>query len=46
MAEGKSLIAREGVEGVLGSEHADVLRESVAVMVREIMELESPSSRG
>ena len=40
MAEGRSLTTREAVEGVLASEHADVLRESVAVMVREIMELE------
>lgn len=40
MAEGKSLTAREAVRDVLASEHADVLRESVAVMVREIMELE------
>jgi hypothetical protein len=41
---GRSLTAREAVEGVLASEHADVLRESVAVMVREIMELEVSSS--
>jgi transposase-like protein len=40
MTEGRSLTAREAVEGVFASEHADVLRESVAVMVREIMELE------
>jgi putative transposase len=40
MPEGRSLTTREAVERVLGSEHADVLRESVAVMVREIMELE------
>lgn len=40
MTEGRSLTAREAVEGVLASEHADVLRESVALMVREIMELE------
>src|ERR1700749_3419023 len=40
MAEGRSLTAREAVEGVLASEHADVLRESVALMVREIMEAE------
>ena len=40
MAEGRSLTAREAVEGVLASEHADVLREAVALMVREIMELE------
>jgi putative transposase len=40
MAEARSLTTREAVEGVLASEHADVLRESVAVMVREIMEVE------
>lgn len=40
MAEGKSLTTREAVEGVLGVERADVLRESVAVMVREMMEAE------
>src|SRR5512142_47284 len=40
MAGSKSLTAREAVSEVLASEHADVLRESVAVMVREIMELE------
>jgi transposase-like protein len=40
MAEGRSLTAREAVEEVLASEHADLLRESVAVMVRELMELE------
>src|ERR1700759_2261473 len=39
MAEGRSLTTREAVEGVLAGEHADVLRESVAVM-REIMEAE------
>jgi hypothetical protein len=39
-AEGQSLTAREAVREVLASEHADVLRESVAVMVNEIMELE------
>jgi hypothetical protein len=40
MTEGRSLTAREAVEGVLASEHADVLRESVALLVREMMELE------
>jgi hypothetical protein len=40
MAEGQSLTTREAVEGVLASEHADVLRERVALMVREIMEAE------
>jgi transposase-like protein len=40
MAEGQSLTTRDAVREVLASEHADVLRESVALMVREIMELE------
>ena len=40
MAEGKSMTAREAASNVMALEHADVLRESVAVMVKEIMELE------
>jgi transposase-like protein len=40
MAEGQRLTAREAVREVLASEHADVLCESVAAMVREIMEPE------
>jgi transposase-like protein len=32
--------AREAVEGMLRSDHADVLRESVAFMVRELIEAE------
>jgi putative transposase len=40
MAGSKSLTAREAVSEVLASEHADVLRESVALMVREMMEAE------
>ena len=40
VAEGRSLTTREAVEEVLACEHAEVLRESVAVMVRELMELE------
>jgi hypothetical protein len=40
MAEGQSLPAREAMGEVLASEHADVLRESVALMVREMMEFE------
>jgi len=34
------MTAREAANQVMALEHADVLRESVAVMVREIMELE------
>jgi putative transposase len=40
MAEDRSMTAREAANNVLGVEHADLLRESVALMVREIMELE------
>jgi transposase-like protein len=40
MAVGRSMTAREVANNVMAVEHADVLRESVAVMVREIMELE------
>ena len=35
MAEGRSMTAREAAKNVMAVEHADVLRESVAVMVRE-----------
>src|SRR4051794_9703720 len=41
MAEGQRMTAaREAVEQMLRSEHGDVLRESVAFMVRELMEAE------
>lgn len=40
MAEDRSMTAREAANNVLADGHADVLRESVAVMVREIMEAE------
>ena len=40
MAVKDRLTAREAVQQVMGSEHADVLRERVALMVREIMEAE------
>lgn len=41
MAEGQRMTAaREAVEQIMRSEHADVLRESVALVVREIMEAE------
>src|SRR3954454_17797795 len=41
MAEGQRMTAaREAVEELLRSEHADVLRESVAFMVRELIEAE------
>jgi transposase-like protein len=40
MAEANSMTAREAAGNVMATEHADVLRESVAVMVKEIMEAE------
>ena len=41
MAEARRMTAaREAVEVLMRSEHADVLRESVAFMVRELMEAE------
>ena len=41
MAEARRMTAaREAVEEIMRSEHADVLRESVAFMVRELMEAE------
>jgi transposase-like protein len=41
MAEGHRMTAaREAVEQIMQSEHADVLRESVAFMVRELVEAE------
>jgi putative transposase len=46
MAEGRSMTAREAANNVLAVEHADVLRESVALMVREIMELEVAALAG
>src|ERR1700744_1284929 len=45
MAE-NSLTARDAAREVLASEHADVLRESVAVIVREIMEAEVSQMAG
>jgi transposase-like protein len=40
MAEERRMTAREAASNVMAVEHADVLRESVALMVREVMELE------
>jgi putative transposase len=40
MAGKDSLTAREAAEKVMSVEHADVLRESVALMVREVMDAE------
>lgn len=46
MAEREGLTAREAVRQVLAGEHADVLRERVATIVREIMELEMGQPAG
>ncbi len=40
MAEGQSVTLREALGKVMGEEHADVVRESVAWFVRELMEVE------
>jgi putative transposase len=40
MAGSESLTAREAASNVLAIEHADILRESVALMVHQIMEAE------
>src|SRR4051794_31358075 len=47
MAEGQRMTAAQGVvEELLGSEHVDVLRESVALVVRELMEVEVAAQIG
>ena len=47
MAEGQRMTAaRRAVETLLGSEHADVVRESVAAMVAELMEAEVAAVAG
>ncbi len=40
MAEGRRMTAAQAVDKLLGSEHADVIRESVRFMVAELMEAE------
>ena len=40
MAEGRRMTAAEAVDKLMASEHADVIRESVAVMVGELIEAE------
>ena len=40
MAEGRRMTAAQAVDKLMASEHADVIRESVAVMVAELMEAE------
>jgi hypothetical protein len=44
-AEGQSLTAREAMREALASEHAGVLRGSVAMMVRDMMEREVGQGR-
>jgi|AutmiccommuBRH23_1029490.scaffolds.fasta_scaffold24138_1 transposase-like protein len=46
MADSKSMSLREAVGKVMGDEHADVLRESVAMVVREVMEAEIAARAG
>jgi putative transposase len=40
MAEGRRMTAAQAVDKLMASEHADVIRESVAVMVGELIEAE------
>lgn len=40
MAEGRKMTAAQAVEKLMACEHADVIRESVAVMVGELIEAE------
>jgi len=40
MAENGRMTAEQAVDKILGSEHADVIRESVRFMVAELMEAE------
>src|SRR5829696_3454608 len=40
MAEGNSMTIEQVVRGVMESEHADALRESVRLVCRQLMELE------
>jgi putative transposase len=46
MAEGQRMTAAEVVEKVLRSEHADFLREAVALIARELMEAEISAEIG
>jgi streptogramin lyase len=45
MAEGRRMTAADAVDKLMASEHADVIRESVAVMVGEWIETESGRAR-
>ena len=46
MADDKSMSLRDAVGKVMGDEHADVLRESVAMVVREVMQAEVAAIAG
>lgn len=46
MAEGQRMTAADVVEKVLHSEHADFLREAVALVARELMEAEVSAEIG
>jgi len=46
MAEGQRMTAAEVVDKLMGSEHADVIRESVRLMVDELMEAEVAALAG
>ena len=46
MADDTSMSLREAVGKVMSGEHADVLRESVALVVREVMEAEVAARAG
>src|SRR3954453_19535560 len=46
MAEGRRMTAVQAVDKLIASEHADVIRESVAVMVAELIEAEVSAQIG
>ena len=46
MADSESMTVREAASKLLVEEHADILREAVRVMVREVMEAEVSAAAG
>ena len=46
MADEGMVALRDALGKILESEHADLLRESVALVVREVMELEAAEHAG
>jgi hypothetical protein len=46
MADEGMVALREALGKIMESEHADLLRESVALVVREVMELEASERAG